>query len=123
MRDRLVGPLRELLATPRRLPPGIGDAQLFGGVDLAATLSAGHLVQAPGLLGSGPVALIAPMAERMTPGLAARLAQILDADHGHALILLDEAATPDEGVPEALLDALRQQPFQLGRGEDPARVR
>ncbi|WP_424966084.1 magnesium chelatase subunit D [Dinoroseobacter sp. S375] len=106
VRDRLLAPLRDLLAAPRRLPPGIGDAQLFGGVDLAATLSAGRLVRAPGLLGAGPVALIAPMAERMTPGLAARLAQMLDTDQGHALIAMDEGAEEDERLAQCLADRL-----------------
>lgn len=105
-RDRLLAGLRGLLAAPRRMPPGIADAQLFGGVDLAATLSAGQLVRAPGLLGAGPVALIAPMAERMTPGLAARLAQTLDAAQGHCLIAMDEGAEPDERLAACLADRL-----------------
>jgi magnesium chelatase subunit D len=96
--------LTALPSAPVRLHPAMGDEALLGGADLAATLSSGRLVLRPGLL-SQPGIFLLTMAERCPPGLAARLAQALDRD-GVALIALDEAAEPDEGLPSALTDRL-----------------
>lgn len=84
------GPVRdrwmELLAarlsegTPlRRMPHGIGDERLLGGLDLAATLRSGRPVAQRGLLAEadGGVLLL-PMAERIPASTAARLAAALD---------------------------------------------
>jgi len=89
----------------RRLHPGIGDDALFGGIDLAATLAQGQVVRTGGILGA-PAVLLMPMAERVKPGLAARLAGGLDARRGLSLIALDEGAEPDETLPAALADRL-----------------
>ncbi len=89
----------------RKLHPGIGDEALYGGIDLAATLTEGTLVRGAGLLES-PAALVLTMAERCGAGLAARLALALDEGPGHALIALDEGAEPEEGLPQALADRL-----------------
>ena len=105
VRDRLTEALDVLPLPLRRLHPGVGDEQLFGGVDLAATLAAGAVVRTSGLLGA-PSAFILPMAERTPAGLAARLARALDDRHGHCLICLAEGADEDEGVPAALADRL-----------------
>ena len=104
----------------RRMPPGIADDRLLGGLDLPATLSAGRPVLQRGLLAEahGGV-LIVPMAERLDAGTAARLAACLDtgiaalAREGldvrlparFGLILLDEGEA-DEAPPDALLDRL-----------------
>lgn len=88
----------------RRLPPGTGDEALFGGLDVAATLQAGRPVLRGGLLDS-PALFLLPMAERAAPGLATRLAQALDR-RGHALVALDEAAEPGEGLAAPLADRL-----------------
>lgn len=106
VRDRFLAALRTLPIEPCRMPPGIGDTQLFGGLDLAATLSTGRLVRTPGMLGAGPVTLIAPMAERMTSSLAARLAQVLDGRDGHALVAIDEGCDPDERLAPCIADRL-----------------
>jgi magnesium chelatase subunit D len=103
-----VGPVRAAVlaalgAFGARLHPGMDDATLLGGTDLAATLSAGRMVTRPGLLAGDRFTLT--MAERCPPALAARLAQRLDAG-GAALLALDEAAGPDEGLPPALADRL-----------------
>jgi magnesium chelatase subunit D len=114
--DRLHGclePGRRL----HRMPVGIADERLLGGIDLAATLGAGRPVAQAGLLAEADGGfLVVPMAERLTPGTAARLAAALDTgrvqgvrDAGAArigLILLDEGAGDDERVPEALIDRL-----------------
>lgn len=105
VRDRVTEALDALPLPLRRLHPAIGDEQLFGGIDLTATLSSGRLVQRKGLLAE-PAILVLPMAERAQPSLAARLAGALDQGTGHCLIALDEGADPDEALPQALSDRL-----------------
>lgn len=115
--------LRELLpaAAPlRRLPLHAGDDRLLGGLDLAVTLHAGRPVLARGLLAEADGGVVVlPMAERASPGLAARLAAVLDRGEvvlerdglGLALparlacVALDEGLA-DEAPPPALLDRL-----------------
>lgn len=105
------------VGTPiRRMPVGIPDERLLGGLDLAATLSAGRPLHAAGLLAEahGGV-IVVPMAERLPAETAARLAQVLDtgevpAPDGQlparvALVLLDEGVD-DECVPAALAERL-----------------
>lgn len=104
LRDRVVQALAALPLPQRRLHPGVDDATLYGGVDLSATLAHGHLVLAAGILAT-PAALVLTMAERCPPGLAARLARVLD-DPGFCLIALDEGAEPDEALAPALADRL-----------------
>jgi magnesium chelatase subunit D len=82
-RERWLGLARRLLppGTPwRRLPLHIADDRLIGGLDLAATLSAGRPIAERGVLAEvdGGV-LIMSMAERLTAGHAARIASVLDA--------------------------------------------
>ncbi len=122
MRDAWLAYFAKLLpAPPRKLPPEIADDRLLGGLDLAATLKAGKPIAGTGLLAEadGGV-LIVPMAERLGAGLAGRLAAVLDKGRVVAeragqridapamlgLILLDEAAEPDEAAPMALTDRL-----------------
>ncbi|CAO4143250.1 magnesium chelatase subunit D [Methylorubrum extorquens] len=113
LRDRLTGPVR-------RMPPGIADDRLIGGLDLPATLRAGRPVIQRGLLAEadGGVVVV-PMAERLERGTVARLAGALDTGllalerDGLAarlpacfgLVLLDEGQE-DETVVEALADRL-----------------
>ncbi len=102
------GPVRDrvtaALPVSRRVHPGIDDTSLFGGVDLAATLSAGHLIRSKGLL-SQTAPLILTMAERCPPGLSARVSRWLD-EPGPCLVALDEGAEPEETLPSALADRL-----------------
>jgi magnesium chelatase subunit D len=121
VRDRWLDHLRRMLAGPvRRMPPGIADDRLIGGVDLPATLRAGRPVIQRGLLAEadGGVVVV-PMAERLERGTVARLAAALDTGtlalerDGLAarlparfgLVLLDEGQE-DETVAEALADRL-----------------
>lgn len=100
VRDRVTA----ALPGARRIHPGIDDTALFGGVDLAATLSKGHLVASAGVLAdTAPVILT--MAERCPPGLSARLSRWLD-DAGPCLVALDEGAEPEELLPSGLADRL-----------------
>lgn len=80
-RDRWLADLAARLEQPpRRLPSGIDDARLLGGLDVAATLAAGRPVVARGLLAEADGGVIVvPMAERLNDGLAGRLAGVLDA--------------------------------------------
>ncbi|MBX9615619.1 MAG: magnesium chelatase subunit D [Caulobacteraceae bacterium] len=123
VRDAWLAGLRALLpegAPWRRLPPGVGDDRLLGGLDLAAALGAGRRVLQKGLLAEadGGV-LIAPMAERLDSGVAARLAGALEEgavrierdgmaerlETRFVLIALDEGLE-DERPPEGLLQRL-----------------
>ncbi|KMO40306.1 magnesium chelatase [Methylobacterium tarhaniae] len=122
VREAWLDRLRALLpeGTPvTRLPAAIADDALLGGLDLPATLATGRPVAQPGLLARshGGVVLV-PMAERLAPGTAARIAQGLDthsvevARDGIAtrhparfgLVLLDEGEGEDEAVPACLAD-------------------
>jgi magnesium chelatase subunit D len=100
----------------RRMPVGIPDERLLGGLDLAATLSAGRPLRAAGLLAEADGGVIVvPMAERLPAETAARLAQVLDggevpgpdgsAPARFGLVLLDEGVD-DECVPTALSERL-----------------
>lgn len=102
----------------RRLPLSIEDERLLGGLDLAATLAGNRPVLSRGLLteADGGVIVIS-MAERMSMGLAARLAAVMDrgvvqiARDGliaetparFGLILLDEGLD-DESIAVELAD-------------------
>lgn len=105
VRDSFLDGMTQFALPRRRLHPAAGDEALFGGVDLAATLSAGRVVAQTGLL-ADPSVLVLGMAERCPAHLAARLAQTLDAQKGHALVLLDEGAEPDEAAPHTLTERL-----------------
>lgn len=124
LRDRWLDLLRDLLPedTPvRRLPVHTTENRLLGGIDLAATLSAGRPVAERGLLAAshGGI-LVAAMAERMAPTVAAHLAVALDRGEVAverdgfsavvpariAVIALDEGIDGEEAPPVALLDRL-----------------
>lgn len=107
VRDRLEKGLKTALQglSLRRITPSMSDEALFGGIDLAATLDTGTLTETRGVL-SDPGVLLLPMAERVEPRLAGRLAGALDASRGLSIIAFDEGAVPGERAPEALLDRL-----------------
>ena len=104
------GPVRDALLnlldpTAKRIHPAISDEALFGGLDLSATLTSGHLVEEQGLLAkAGP--MILAMAERAPVRLAAHLSIALDRTVGHTMIALDEGAEPDEAVDPKLAERL-----------------
>lgn len=126
-RDAWLAHLRALLpaqAPQRRLPLGVGDAALLGGLDFAATLQAGRPVLQQGLLAQahGGVVTMA-MAERTTPATAARIAAVMDTGEvalerdGIAqrlpakvgFVALDEGIHDDERLPAALRERLALQ--------------
>lgn len=104
-RDALVVALGEAIAL-RRLPGHVDDERLLGGIDLAASLSAGRPIRQRGLIEEAAGgALLAGMAERMDTTIAGRLVQALD-DGKAALVLLDDANEPDEAPPVSLTERL-----------------
>ncbi len=104
-RDALVAGLGEVVAL-RRLPGHVDDERLLGGIDLAASLSAGRPIRQRGLIDEATGgALLAGMAERMDTRIAGRLVQALDDDRA-ALVLLDDATEPDEAPPVSLTERL-----------------
>ncbi len=101
----------------RRLPLGLPDSRLLGGLDLAATLAAGRPVAERGVLAEADGGIVlAAMAERIERGTAAKLAAVLDAREVAvqrdglaarlpariALVALDEGITAEEAVPAPL---------------------
>ncbi len=127
-RDAWLALLRALLPIPapwRRVPAHATDAALLGGLDIAATLSAGRPVAQSGLLtGADGGALLLASAERVGAGVAALLGGALDrgalalqreglageVPARWALIALDEAPDDEPGLPAALADRLALRP-------------
>lgn len=123
-RDEWLGFLRHLLpeATPwRKIPIQIQDAALIGGLDLGRTLQAGQPVTQTGLLAQADGGMVVlPMAERVSPGLAARLAAVMDCHEvlmerdgmtsrsptRLGVIALDEGCSDEEQLPAALSERL-----------------
>lgn len=112
VRERWLDLLRAFLppAAPlRRIPPGIVDSRLLGGLDLAATLRAGKPVAERGLLAEADGGVVVlPMAERLPAATAARLAQAMDTGSPgrFGVIALDESTSDEEAPPNALRDRL-----------------
>ena len=124
VRDRWLRDFASLLpaAMPqRRMPVGIADERLLGGLDLAATLRLGKPVAQRGLLAESDGGVVTlPMAERLSAGTAARLCAALDSgavdferdglstrwDARVGLLALDEATPDDEPLSAALADRL-----------------
>ncbi|MFK7743705.1 MAG: magnesium chelatase subunit D [Roseobacter sp.] len=111
-RDQVLAQLRCLQL--RKIHPTISDDQLFGGLDLAATLNASQVIENKSFFHRKCNALLT-MAERCGPDLAAKLAQELDKDAGHMIIALDEGSEPDEGTPPALTERLALHIEPMGR--------
>ena len=134
VRDRWLADLKALLPADeplRRLPGHIADDRLLGGLDLSATLASGKPVAQRGLLAEahGGVVLV-PMAERLSPAHAARLATVLDsADIGFerdgistrwparlGVVAMDEGGEDDAALPAALRDRLALHADLRGSG-------
>ncbi|VVS99707.1 Magnesium-chelatase 60 kDa subunit [Sphingomonas sp. EC-HK361] len=113
LRDVVIAELRGALpeqAPMRRLPPHVDDEALLGGLDLGATLASGRAVGRAGLLAEVEGGLIvAPMAERMREGTAARIGAALDGGAQFLTVALDDGLEPDERVPAGLADRLAFQ--------------
>lgn len=89
----------------RRVPPAVGDDRLHGGLDLAATLSAGHPVLQRGLLAEAVGGLVVlPMAERLGAAAVSRMLQGEGARPG--FVALDESRDDEPPAPAALRERL-----------------
>jgi len=124
VRDRWLALLRGALPAEtlwRRLPAGISDDRLMGGLDLTASLRLRQPAVQRGLLAeSDGGVVILPMAERLTQNALGPLLAALDrgeialerdglsARHACriALVALDESAAGEAGPAEALADRL-----------------
>ncbi|MGC3940250.1 magnesium chelatase subunit D [Roseobacter sp. EG26] len=106
-RDEVLCALEPL--NTQRIYPNISDEHLFGGLDLAATLKSGHIIDFKGLFDNHFIATLS-MAERCSTELAAKLGHQLDLDAGHCIIALDEGAEEEEATPPALTERL---PFNI----------
>ncbi len=106
-RDRFIAALTPALAALkiRKLHPSMTDDQLFGGLDLTATLDQGRSILTEGILNGSDNALVLSMAERTEPSLCAKLAQSIDTNPSNVVIALDEGVE-DEKLPETLADRL-----------------
>lgn len=136
-RDEWLEALRKMLPAGvpwRRVPLGIADTRLLGGLDLTSSLSAGRPIAQQGLLAEADGGIIIlPMAERVESQVIARIAAVLDhgalrveregitlaRDTRFGVVALDEGAGEDEQVTEALSDRLAFrlsfEPFGLRR--------
>lgn len=105
-RDRFIAALGTSFPDRRttRLHNSMTDDQLYGGVDLAATLDTGRTVESVGALQSENALFLLTMAERADPSLAAKLALALDMSD-NILIALDEGLE-HELIHEALSQRL-----------------
>ena len=115
------GPVRDAvmqaLPVARRIHPGIDDVALFGGVDLAATLSAGAVRRSLGIL-SGAEPVVLTMAERCPP---ARLSRWLwRGEHPSHFEAMEPFIEGRHGS-EAVLMQTERQPFETF-GRHPALV-
>jgi magnesium chelatase subunit D len=123
-RDQWLQLLRELLPLQqawRRAPCNISDDRLLGGLDLTATLNAGRVIAARGILSEADGGIvIMSMAERLTGHTCACLSAVIDSgavlldrdgvarrfSARVAIVALDESVAEDECVPHGLLDRL-----------------
>jgi magnesium chelatase subunit D len=123
-RDQWLAWLRALWpaeAPLRRVPAGVPDDRLLGGLDLAATLAAGRPIAERGILAaSDGGALLLAMSERLPPATAGRIAAVMDAGEvvvqrdgidlrlpaRCGVIALDEGLGEDEHTPRAIVERL-----------------
>ena len=107
VRDTFLAALTRLPAPTLRVHPAMPREALFGGLDLAATLSSGRIVDTAGVLAGGTIPVLA-MAERCPSDRAAELAAWMG-QTDTPLIALDEGADPGETAPPALLERMAFQ--------------
>lgn len=123
-REQWLACLRALWPAPaplRRVPAGVPDDRLLGGLDLVATLAAGRPIAERGILAaSDGGALLLVMSERLPPGTAGRVAAAMDAGEvavqrdgidlrlpaRFGVVALDEGRTDDEHTPRAIAERL-----------------
>ena len=123
-RERWLAWLRALWpeeAPLRRVPAGVPDDRLLGGLDLAATLAAGRPVAERGILAAcDGGALVLAMSERLPSATAGRIAAAMDAGEvavqrdgmdlrlpsRFGVVALDEGLAEDEHTPRPIAERL-----------------
>ncbi len=109
VRDALVEKLLAVLEAygpVHKIPINVDAGRLLGGIDLPATLQAGHSVRRPGILETATTGVVVlPMAERVEESVAAHLAQAIDRGE-LAVILLDDSIEKDEAPPSVLMERI-----------------
>ncbi len=91
----------------RKMPPGITDDRLLGGLDIAATIQAARPIFARGLLAEADGGLlIIAMAERLPAATAGKIGAAIDAAQNFCPLALDEGLEPEEAPPKTLLERL-----------------
>jgi magnesium chelatase subunit D len=114
-RDAWIALLRALLpaAEPlRKLPHHIGEDRLLGGLDLAATLSAGRPIAQRGVLAEADGGLVLlSMAERLPTSTVAQLAAVLD---------LGEAVVERQGIAQRIPARIGAIALDEGRDDEGA---
>lgn len=127
VRDAYVAYLRDIFGSGThwiRVPNSVGHSALQGSIDIPATAKTGRVVTMPGLLARADQGvLLLPMAERLDAATAAVIGDAIDTKACRALlqsndrsfeqvksrfqvIALDESASPEEHLPQALSDRL-----------------
>ena len=103
VRDLWLGQLQQLISCTK-VPANTDTERLLGGIDLAATLQTGRLVQQMGLLtqAQGGLALL-PMAERAPSSLVAQVVQQLE-HTTFGVVALDESDEDEAPVSDSLRD-------------------
>lgn len=112
---------RDAALRMKKMPGHIKDERLIGGIDLSATLASGVPVLARGLLAEvdGGV-LVIPMAERLSRGLTAKIAAVMDRKEvviqregfsqivasRFGVIALDESESEEERLSPVMADRL-----------------
>lgn len=90
----------------QRLSPSMHDGDLFGDLDIAATLAEGRKVRTSGIAAQAAHLWLMPMAEQVTTSLAAKLAYALENNESALLIALDEALQEEDPCPNGLTSRL-----------------
>lgn len=108
LREAVLAELRQGLASERRIPANVDNDRLLGGIDLTATLAAGRPVRREGLLAEAAGGFVVlPMAERLSEGVAGRIAAAIDAGDSHFVtIAFDDGVEADARPPAALMERL-----------------
>ena len=104
-RTQLLALGSNVLGLGQKVHPSVSDDQLFGGIDIGATLAMGGVQKSTGLLEKHGTRWLV-MGERCPADLAAKLAMALDSDPQNPIIVLDEGAEEGETIPSSLAERL-----------------
>ena len=112
VRDQCLSTLKEDISPCIRIPSHVDNERLLGGLDVSATLAQGRSVWQSGLLAQaeGGVVILS-MAERLDPGLVARIVQAQDFRQSDlaasfGIVALDESLDDERSIPASLAERL-----------------